>query len=93
MGLRGIRPTRAEEASERIGLSRCARGGVFASKARFGRVPLPPGGNGVARATVPVVRVKRQLRGQGDFSESASPRSPRSEIEALPGESVGWALS
>ena len=29
VGLRGIRPTRAEEASERMGLSRCARGGVF----------------------------------------------------------------
>ena len=47
-----------------MGLSRCARGGgLFASKARFGRVPLPPGGNGVARATVPVVPVKRRLRG------------------------------
>ena len=42
VGLRGIRPARAEEASERIGLSRCARGGgLFASKARFGRIPLP----------------------------------------------------
>ena len=44
VGLRGTRPARAEEASERMGLSRCARGGgLFASKARFGRVPLPPG--------------------------------------------------
>ena len=29
VGLRGTRPARAEEASERMGLSRCARGGVF----------------------------------------------------------------
>ena len=29
VGLRGIRPARAEEASERRELSRCARGGVF----------------------------------------------------------------
>ena len=29
VGLRGIRPARAEEAFERMELSRCARGGVF----------------------------------------------------------------
>jgi hypothetical protein len=39
--LRGIGPTLAEEALERIGLSRCARGAlVIASKARYGPIPL-----------------------------------------------------
>jgi len=54
--LRGIGPTRAEEALGRMGLSRCARGAlVIASKARYGPIPLRWAygalrGNGPARA-------------------------------------------
>ena len=36
VGLRGIRPARAEEASERVELSRRARGGVFNDHFSFG---------------------------------------------------------
>ena len=72
VGLRGIRPARAEEASERIGLSRCARGGgLFASKARFGRVPLPPG------ATVsPGRRCRLSESGGGSEGRAIYPKAP-----------------